>query len=89
MIRIIEILVQYSIIVNPFKLFNKFTCNKNVLVVHYSSDFQTNDIIPMQFLSFQKFDISSDTIYIYIHKIETIISQQELYENITVQVLKL
>lgn len=65
MIRIIEILVQYSIIVNPFKLFNKFTCNKNVLVVHYSSDFQTNDIIPMQFLSFQKFDISSDTIYIY------------------------
>lgn len=65
MIRIIEILVQYSIIVNQFKLFNKFTCNKNVLVVHYSSDFQTNDIIPMQFLSFQKFDISSDTIYIY------------------------
>lgn len=65
MIRIIEILVQYSIIVNPFKLFYKFTCNKNVLVVHYSSDFQTNGIIPMQFLSFQKFDISSDTIYIY------------------------
>lgn len=67
MIRIIEILVQYSIIVNPFKLFYKFTCNKNVLVVHYSSDFQTNGIIPMQFLSFQKFDISSDTIYIYIY----------------------
>lgn len=65
MIRIIEILVQYSIIVNPFKLFYKFTCNKNVLVVHYSSDFQTNGIIPMQFLSFQKFDISRDTIYIY------------------------
>lgn len=47
-----------------------------------------NVIIPMQFVSFHRLDISSSTIYIF-HTIETIISPQELYENITVQVLKL
>lgn len=79
MIRITEIetlLVQYSITVNPFKIILKFTFNKKVLVIHYSSDFQTNVIIPMQFVSFHKLDISRDTIYIF-HKIETIISQQD------------
>lgn len=81
MIRITEIetlLVQYSITLNPFKIILKFTFNKKVLVIHYSSDFQTNVIIPMQFVSFHKLDISGDTIYISIfHKIETIISQQD------------
>lgn len=89
MIRITEIetlLVQYSITVNPFKIILKFTFNKKVFVIHYSSDFQTNVIIPMQFVLFHKLDISRDTIYIF-HKIETIISQQD--ENITVQELKL
>lgn len=80
MIRITEIetlLVQYSITVNPFKIILKFTFNKKVLVIHYSSDFQTNVIIPMQFVSFHKLDISRDTILYIFHKIETIISHQD------------